>query len=93
MLLKQEDLDGATPMKGEGCSKCSGSGYKGRVAIYEIMPITQNMADLIFAKADLNVLTAAAEKDGMRTLRKVAIEKWRTGITSSDEVIAVTSEG
>jgi len=93
MLLKQEDLDGATPMKGEGCSKCSGSGYKGRVAIYEIMPITQNMADLIFAKADLNVLTAAAEKEGMRTLRKVAIEKWRTGITSSDEVIAVTSEG
>jgi type II secretory ATPase GspE/PulE/Tfp pilus assembly ATPase PilB-like protein len=48
---------------------------------------------LIFAKADLNVLTAAAEKEGMRTLRKVAIEKWRSGITSSEEVIAVTSEG
>jgi type IV pilus assembly protein PilB len=93
MLLKPADIEGATPMKGEGCGKCSGSGYKGRVAIYEIMPITQNIADLIFAKADLNVLTAAAEKEGMRTLRKVAIEKWRSGITSSDEVIAVTSEG
>jgi type IV pilus assembly protein PilB len=93
MLLKPEDIEGATPMKGEGCGKCSGSGYKGRVAIYEIMPITQNIADLIFAKADLNVLTAAAEKEGMRTLRKVAIEKWRSGITSSEEVIAVTSEG
>jgi type IV pilus assembly protein PilB len=93
MLLTQADIEGATPMRGEGCGRCNGSGYKGRIAIYEIMPITQNLADLIFSKADLNVLTAAAEKEGMRTLRKVAVEKWKSGMTSAEEVISVTSEG
>jgi type IV pilus assembly protein PilB len=79
--------------KGAGCPKCSGSGYKGRVAIYEIMSMTQALADLVYAKADLNELRFQAEADGMRSLRQVAIEKLKLGITSIDEVISATSEG
>jgi len=76
---------------GEGCPACNGSGYKGRIAIYEIMPMTSKMADLVFAKADLNVISEQAHKDGMRTLREVALEKWKAGITTVEEVIRVTS--
>jgi type IV pilus assembly protein PilB len=93
MQVTRKDLEGVKVYKGEGCPTCNGSGYKGRLAIYEIMPVTQDLADLIFKKADLNDLRTQAEKDGMRTLRNVAIEKWKSGITSSDEVISVTSQG
>jgi type IV pilus assembly protein PilB len=91
ILVKREEVEGITLYKGEGCPKCNGSGYKGRVAIYEIMGMTGELADLIYAGADLNALTAQAQKDGMRTLRQVALEKWRNGITSIEEVIMATS--
>ncbi|HDT15367.1 MAG TPA: type II secretion system protein GspE [Firmicutes bacterium] len=93
LLLKDEEMQGANFQKGAGCPKCSGSGYRGRVAIYEIMPITQKMADLIYAKSDLNVITDQAKKEGMRTLREIAIEKLKTGVSTVEEVLRVTSEG
>jgi type IV pilus assembly protein PilB len=91
--VKRAQLEGVTVYKGEGCPTCSGSGYKGRIAIYEIMPITPEISDMVFRRANLNDLKAQAERDGMRTLRNVAIEKWKGGITTADEVIRVTSEG
>ncbi len=91
--ITEEELKDAKFMKGEGCNTCSGSGYKGRQAIYEIMPMTQELADLVFDEADLNEIKKQASKDGMRTLRQMANEKWRNGITTVDEVIRVTSEG
>jgi len=93
LQVARKQIEGLKVYKGEGCPTCNGSGYKGRVAIYEIMPMTQELADMVFRRADLNELKAQAEKDGMRTLRNVAVEKWKNGITTSDEVIRVTSEG
>jgi type IV pilus assembly protein PilB len=93
LQVARKQLEGLKVYKGEGCPTCNGSGYKGRVAIYEIMPMTQELADMVFRRADLNELKAQAEKDGMRTLRNVAVEKWKNGITTADEVIRVTSEG
>lgn len=93
LRVTRKELEGTQVSKGAGCPTCNSSGYKGRVAIYEIMPITPEMADLIFAKADLNDITKQAEKDGMRTLRNVAMEKWRTGVTTLEEVLVVTAEG
>jgi type IV pilus assembly protein PilB len=93
LRVTRQELEGQQVSKGAGCSVCNSSGYKGRIAIYEIMPITPEMADLIFSKADLNDITKQAEKDGMRTLRNVAMEKWRTGITTLEEVLVVTAEG
>ncbi len=92
LQVTREQLKGLTVYKGEGCPTCNGSGYKGRVAIYEIMPMTTALSDLIFKRANLNELVTQAQKDGMRTLRSVATEKWKNGITTSDEVIRVTSE-
>lgn len=91
--IKPEQIEGLKVYIGEGCPNCNGSGYKGRVAIYEILPITPTIADLIFRRANLNELTEQAIKEGMRTLRSVAIEKWKNGITTIDEIIRVTSEG
>jgi type IV pilus assembly protein PilB len=93
LQVARKQLEGLKVYKGEGCPTCNGSGYKGRVAIYEIMPMTQELADMVFRRADLNELKAQAEKDGMRTLRNVAGEKGKNGITTADEVIRVTSEG
>jgi type IV pilus assembly protein PilB len=91
--IKQEQIEGHKVYFGEGCPNCNGSGYKGRVAIYEILPITPTISDLVFRRANLNELTEQAIKEGMRTLRSVAIEKWKNGITTVDEIIRVTSEG
>ncbi|MFP4466572.1 MAG: GspE/PulE family protein [Candidatus Goldiibacteriota bacterium] len=93
LLLKDEELQGADFQKGTGCPKCGGSGYKGRVAIYEIMLVTPEMSDLIYARSDLNLIKEQAAKDGMRTLREIAIEKLRIGVSTVEEVLRVTSEG
>jgi len=91
--VKREQIEGIKVYVGEGCPNCNGSGYRGRVAIYEIMSMTPGISDLVFRKASLNELTDQAIKEGMRTLRGVAIEKWKNGITTIDEIIRVTSEG
>jgi type IV pilus assembly protein PilB len=90
--VKREQIEGKVYV-GEGCPNCNGSGYKGRIAIYEILPMTQTISDMVFRKANLNELTEQAIKEGMRSLRSVAIEKWKHGITTADEIIRVTSEG
>ncbi len=92
LQITRDFIKGATLYVGEGCPTCSGSGYKGRVAIYEIMPMTSELAELVFKRADLNEIRKQAEKDGMRTLRSVALEKWKNGITTSEEIIRVTAE-
>ncbi len=91
LLVTPEQMKGLEVYIGEGCPACNGSGYKGRIAIYEIMPMTPQMADLVFSRADLNAIKVQAQKDGLRTLREVALEKWRAGITTVEEVIRVTS--
>jgi type IV pilus assembly protein PilB len=93
IMLTRKDTEGTTIFKGEGCPKCNGSGYKGRVAIYEIMLMTQALSDLVYARADLNDITKQAQADGMRTLREVALQKWKDGVTTIEEVIMATSQG
>jgi type IV pilus assembly protein PilB len=93
IMLSRKDIEGTTIFKGEGCPKCNGSGYKGRVAIYEIMLMTQALSDLVYARANLNEITKQAQADGMRTLREVALQKWKDGVTTIEEVIMATSQG
>ncbi|HPD19440.1 MAG TPA: GspE/PulE family protein, partial [Candidatus Goldiibacteriota bacterium] len=63
ILVKREQIEGKVYI-GEGCPNCNGSGYKGRVAIYEILPMTQTISDMVFRKANLNELTDQAIKEG-----------------------------
>jgi type IV pilus assembly protein PilB len=90
-LIAPASVEGLTFSRGAGCTACNGSGYKGRIALYEIMRITPAISDLIFRRGDLNELTALARSEGMMTLRELAIKKWKDGTTTLDEVLRVTA--
>jgi type IV pilus assembly protein PilB len=72
-----------------GCPRCSGSGYKGRVGIYEIMPISDEIRDLALHSASADRIMDTARAQGMRTLREDAFEKVKAGVTAVDEVLRV----
>lgn len=75
---------------GEGCEHCNGTGYAGRVGIYEIMPVSERMEKMILENAPASVLRAVAREEGMRTLREAAVAKVINGQTSFEEVLRVT---
>ncbi len=76
--------------KGSGCATCGGSGYKGRIALYEVMPFTEAVKELVLNGASSAELKRAAVKDGMKTLRMSGITKVAEGVTTIEEVIRVT---
>jgi type IV pilus assembly protein PilB len=76
--------------KGKGCQTCNFTGMKGRVAIYEVMPITTEIRDLILRNATTNEIQDAACSQGMKTLRQNALQKVIDGVTTVEEVLRVT---
>jgi type IV pilus assembly protein PilB len=76
--------------KGKGCQTCNFTGMKGRVAIYEVMPITEALRDMILHNAPTAELREAARKEGMKTLREAALYKVLEGTTTIEEVLRVT---
>ncbi len=78
--------------KGEGCVKCNGTGYSGRIGVFELLPVTREMRTLIIRNAPTTDIQAQAEKDGMKTLRKAGIDLILKGHTTVEQVIAVTTE-
>jgi type IV pilus assembly protein PilB len=90
---KDEDLDGSwTPFKPVGCERCGGGGYKGRVGIYQVMPISEEIQRLILAGGNAMQIAAQAEAEGVRDLRRSGLLKVKQGLTSIEEVQAVTNE-
>jgi len=86
--------DGTTvpTFRGAGCARCFGSGYHGRVGIFEMMQLNDEIRRLIMKNEDASVLTAAARKNGMTTLREDGWDKVARGVTTVDEVLRVTQE-
>jgi general secretion pathway protein E len=78
--------------RGAGCEHCFGSGYKGRVGIFELMELNEGMRKRIMANADAGELTQLARQNGMRPLREDGWLKVAGGVTTADEVIRVTQE-
>ena len=76
--------------KGKGCQTCNFTGMKGRVAIYEVMPISTEIRDLILRNATTNEIQDAACSQGMKTLRQNALQKVIDGVTTVEEVLRVT---
>jgi type IV pilus assembly protein PilB len=76
--------------KGEGCSTCNGTGYKGRVGLYEVMEITDDIRELILVGASALELRKKAIEEGMLTLRASGIEKIRAGLTTLEEIVRET---
>jgi general secretion pathway protein E len=81
-----------TLARGAGCPTCSGSGYRGRVAIYEILVVDDQIRRLIMTKADAGALRDAAVAAGMRTLRLDGMAKVLQGLTTAEEVLRVTQQ-
>ena len=79
-------------MRGSGCRLCNGSGYKGRIAIYEIMFMTDELREFILNGASTLELKREAIREGMKSLRMSALSKLEEGMTSLDEVVRMTAE-
>jgi type IV pilus assembly protein PilB len=91
--FKEEELDGTwKPYGPVGCERCSGSGYKGRVGIYQIMPITESLERLILASGSALDIRLQSEKDGVKGLRQSGLQKVKQGLTSLEEVLGCTNE-
>jgi type IV pilus assembly protein PilB len=91
--FKGDDLDGSwQPYKPVGCDACGGSGYKGRVGIYQVMPITEEIQRIILADGTAVDIADAARRDGVRSLRESGLVKVKNGATSLEEVLAVSNE-
>jgi type IV pilus assembly protein PilB len=83
--------EGITFYKGEGCDACSGTGYKGRQGIYEVMPLSPAIRRVILKGGSAADIQEQALKEGMLTLRMDGIEKVRKGITTLEEVVKETA--
>ena len=88
----EDDLDGTwLPYKPVGCERCSGSGYKGRLGIYQIMPISEEIEHIILSHGTSLEIEAQAKKDGVRTLRESGLRKVKQGMTSLEEILGCTN--
>ena len=85
-----QGLGKVTFYKGKGCATCSFTGMKGRVAIYEVMPVTQEIRDLIIRNATAAEIGETARAQGMKTLRQNALQKVLDGMMTVEEVLRVT---
>ncbi len=91
--FKEEELDGTwKPYGPVGCERCNGSGYKGRVGIYQIMPITEALERLILTSASALEIKLQSENEGVLGLRRAGLQKVKQGITSLEEVLGCTNE-
>jgi type IV pilus assembly protein PilB len=88
--LTEEEIGGRPIFYGRGCSKCNGTGYRGRVALFEIMVFNEEIRELIMNRASTNVLRVAAKKGGMRPLRENGLKSLFEGITTIDEIVKET---
>ena len=89
---KPDELDGSwTPYKPVGCSACN-NGYKGRVGIYQVMPITEEIQRIILKGGSALDIAQQSMREGVRTLRESGLLKVKQGVTSLEEVLSVTNE-
>jgi type IV pilus assembly protein PilB len=85
-----EEAQKVIPQKGAGCERCNGSGYKGRVGLYEVMEITDELRELILVGASALELRRKAVDEGMITLRRSGLQKVMEGVTTIEEVARET---
>ena len=90
LKLNPDEVKNATIFRGAGCGECSKTGYRGRMGIYEIFQIDEEVRRLIYEKLPSNVIRARARELGMRTLREDGVRKIMSGITTPEEVISIT---
>jgi type IV pilus assembly protein PilB len=87
LQLDKADAKDAKFMEGEGCVECNNTGYRGRAGIYEVMPMTPRLRELVLERASAGEIKKAAISEGMLTLRRDALQKLMRGVTSPEEVL------
>ena len=88
----EEALDGSwKPYRAVGCSNCN-NGYRGRVGLYQVMPISEEIQRIILTQGTAMDIAAQAQRDGVRDLRQSGLIKVKAGLTTLEEVISVTNE-
>jgi general secretion pathway protein E len=90
LVLEVNASDYPLLKRGSGCERCGGTGYRGRIGLYELMMITDEIRHLITSGADANMIRKQAQLEGMQTLREDALDKLRHGMTTPEEVVRVT---
>jgi type IV pilus assembly protein PilB len=85
-----EEAGRVVPKRGTGCERCNGTGYKGRVGLYEVMEITEELRELILVGASGLELKRKAVEEGMITLRRSGLRKVMDGVTTIEEVVRET---
>src|SRR5262249_24100120 len=88
--FSQEHANTVPPMKGKGCERCNNTGYKGRVGLYEVMEVAEELRELILVGASGLELRRKAIDEGMITLRSSGLRKVMDGVTTVEEVVRET---
>jgi type IV pilus assembly protein PilB len=88
--VSPEEVDDFVCYRGKGCSNCNDSGYKGRVGIYQVMPMFDEIREMVLAGANTAEIKRESMRLGVRTMRQAALAKLKEGITSFEEVLRCT---
>lgn len=89
--MTEEEARGSTVMQGKGCANCNGTGFRGRIALYEVMVMTDVLKEYVLNGASAAELKAAAMKGGMMSLRQSGLKMLRDGVTTISEVLRVSA--
>jgi type II secretory ATPase GspE/PulE/Tfp pilus assembly ATPase PilB-like protein len=90
--LPPEFVEGGTFRIGKGCAVCNNTGFKGRVAIHEVLRVNAPIRKAIFEAKDLKSFKALCISEGMKTMRMVALDDWKRGLTTLEEVLTETAQ-
>ncbi|MCA9479468.1 MAG: Flp pilus assembly complex ATPase component TadA, partial [Nitrospira sp.] len=90
--FSSDEVENVQPMKGKGCSRCHQTGFKGRMAIFEILPMYDALHDRILMRASAGELKGCAQLQGFRTLRQAGLMAVKKGLTTASEVLAETRQ-
>ena len=88
--ITRAELDGATPLRGNGCHECTGSGYRGRTGIFEVLPIDPAIREVLLRTPTESAVMEASKSNGMVSLREAGFVKAKLGLTTFEEVLRVS---
>jgi type II secretory ATPase GspE/PulE/Tfp pilus assembly ATPase PilB-like protein len=89
--IEPSTFDGVTLYRGRGCDRCKNSGYAGRLAIIEAMTMSDEIRKLVIARSNTREMGKVAIGQGMRTLRMVALDRVRDGLSTLEQVLVMTA--
>jgi type IV pilus assembly protein PilB len=90
--VPREEINGFNVYKGKGCTLCSNTGYKGRIGLYEVMPLWDDLKELVLSRASTIEIKKEAIRSGMKTLRMAGISKINEGMTTIEEILRTTMD-